>query len=681
MKNHTGQSEKHVFLGLCFLMKMRYITINILISSQIVGDYTVEHLTFSNPALTIALALAAGIIAQSAAYHLRIPGIVLLLITGVLLGPDVSGIIQPETLGSALGVITGFAVAVILFEGGLNLKIQRLKREKRAIRQMITIGGAVTVAGGMLTARWLLGWDWRTSVLFGTLVMVTGPTVINPLLRRFKVKRNVSVVLEAEGVLIDAVGAVVAMVALEVALSPKAGPMTTAIMIGTRLGFGTLLGLFGGLLLVTLLKRRNVVPEGFENVFTLCLVLALFQGTNALLPESGIVAVTVAGVVVGNLQTHSQRELIEFKEALTVMLIGMLFILLAADVRLDEVYNLGIPGILTVLLLMFVIRPLNVAAGTFGTKLNWREKCFIGWIGPRGIVAAAVASLFAAQLNTYGISGGNELRALVFMVITVTVLSAGLTGGLVSQILDLRRPSDSGWVILGANELARACAKILLENNEEVICIDANPDVCNAAEQDCTRVIFGNGLKTHYLLRAEIDTRAGVLAITGNEEVNLLFIQKVRKVAKLPHIFMALQDKYERVTLDMVHETGSQVLFGGARDVDFWSVCIRKGLVNLERWQVQETNMHTEKNSETEPGDPFLDDKSGIPLVVRRNGRQFPVGDSTRFRNGDEVAYLVLVEHAEKVHEQLQAMGWQRITSDEDGAFTLSFCPLPPGLK
>jgi NhaP-type Na+/H+ or K+/H+ antiporter len=640
-----------------------------------------EHLTFSNPALTIALCLAAGIIAQSVAYHLRIPGIVILLITGVLLGPDVSGIIQPETLGSALGVITGFAVAVILFEGGLNLKIQRLKREKRAIRQMITIGGAVTVAGGMLTARWLLGWDWRTSILFGTLVMVTGPTVINPLLRRFKVKRNVSVVLEAEGVLIDAVGAVVAMVALEVALSPKAGPMATAVMLVTRLGFGTLLGLFGGLLLVTLLKRRNVIPEGIENVFTLCLILGLFQGANVFLPESGIVAVTVAGVVVGNFQTHIQRELIEFKEALTVMLIGMLFILLAADVRLDEVYTLGIPGIITVLLLMFVIRPLNVVVGTFGTNLSWREKCFIGWIGPRGIVAAAVASLFAVQLNAYGIAGGNELRALVFMVITVTVLSAGLTGGLVAQILDLRRPSDSGWVILGANELARACAKILLENNEEVICIDANPDVCKAAEKDCTRVIFGNGLKTHYLLRAEIDTRAGALAITGNEEVNLLFIQRVREVAKLPHIFMALQDQYERVTLDMVHETGSQVIFGSSRDVDFWSVCIRKGLVNLERWQVQETFVYKGKDMDDALGDPFLSDNSGIPLAVMRNGRQFPVGDSTRFRNGDEVAYMVLAEHAEKAHEQLEAMGWQRITSDEDGAFTLSLCPLPPELK
>ena len=538
-----------------------------------------EHLTFSNPALTIALGLATGIFAQSVAHHLRIPGIVLLLITGVLLGPDVGGVIQPETLGSALGIITGFAVAVILFEGGLNLKIQRLKRASRAIRQMITIGGAVTVVGSMLTTRWFFGWGWRISILFGTLVMVTGPTVINPLLRRFKVKSNVSAVLEAEGVLLDAVGAVVAMVALEVALSPKAGPVATAVMLATRLGFGTLVGLLGGVLLVTLLKRRNVVPEGLENVFTLCLVLAMFQGANALLPESGIVAVTVAGVLVGNFQTYIQRELAEFKEALTLMLIGMLFILLAADVRLNEIYALGLPGIITVLVLMFVVRPINVVVGTFGTQLNWREKCFIGWIGPRGIVAAAVACFFAVELNTYGIAGGNELRALVFMVITITVLSAGLTGGLVAQILDLRRPSNSGWVILGANELARATAKILLENDEEVICIDANPDVCSAAEQDCTRVIFGNGLKTHTLLRAEIDTRAGALAITGNEEMNLLFIEKVKDEAKLLHIFMALQDQYEGVTLDMVHQTGSQVMFGSSRDVDFWSACIRKGLV------------------------------------------------------------------------------------------------------
>lgn len=636
------------------------------------------HPTFFNPGLTVALALAVGIVAQTVAHHLRIPGIVLLLITGVVLGPDVGGIIHPATLGSALGVVTGFAVAVILFEGGLNLKIERLKRERRSIRQMITLGGVVTAVGGTLAVRWLFGWDWRTSVLFGTLVMVTGPTVINPLLRRFKVKRNVSTILEAEGVLLDAVGAVVAMIALEVALSPLAEPLETAVMLVTRLGLGTVAGLVGGLLLVKLLTYRNVVPEGTENVFTLCLILALFQGANVVLPESGIVAVTVAGVVVGNAQTRVQRELFEFKEALTVMLIGMLFILLAADVRLADVYALGAPGIIVVLILMLVVRPLSVAFGTFGTGLNWQEKCFISWIGPRGIVAAAVASLFAVQLNIYGIGGGNELRALVFMVITVTVLSAGLTGGLAARILGLRRPSDSGWIILGANELARATAKILLENGEEVICIDANPDVCKAAEQDCTRVIFGNGLKTHNLLRAEIDTRAGALAVTSSEEVNMLFIQKVKKEARLPHLFMAIQDHHERVTGEMVYQAGAQVIFGYPRDVDLWSVRIRRGQTRLERWQVRKTADDADKKTETASGDPFLSDNSGVPLAVRRNGRHLPVGSSTRFRDGDEVAYLLFEAWTEKAHAQLAAMGWERIAAGDDGAFTLSLCLLPP---
>ena len=267
------------------------------------------------------------------------------------------------------------------------------------------------------------------------------------------------------------------------------------------------------------------------------------------------------------------------------------------------------------------------------------------------------------------------------MVITATVLSAGLTGGLMAKILDLRRPRNSGWVILGGNELARTTAKLLRENNEETICIDANSDVCQAAEQDCTRVIFGNGLKTHYLLRAEIDTRAGALALTGNEEANLLFIQKVKRETKHLHLFMALQDQYERVTPDMVHKTGSQILFGSPRDVNFWSICIRKGLVKLERWQVLETSIRTEKEMENAPGDPFLRDNSGLPLAVRRTGRQFPVGDLTRFCGGDEVAYIILIEHAEKVHEYLKAMGWQQITSDENKAFALSPCPLPSGMK
>lgn len=634
---------------------------------------------FNNPSLTIALALAAGITAQTLAHHLRIPAIVVLLVTGVLLGPDLGDIIRPATLGNALGMLTGFAVAIILFEGGMSLKMARLKREQRSIRQLITIGGAVTVMGGALASRFVLGWDWRMSVLFGTLVMVTGPTVINPLLQRLKVKRNVAVVLEAEGVLIDAIGAIVAIVALEAALSPAGKSIFGAMIhVFERLGGGAAMGLVFGLLLVRLFKTRDVVPEGMENVFTLCLVLAVFQVANALLPESGIAAVTVAGIVVGNSSAHIREDLAEFKEELTVMMIAMLFVLLAADVRLAEVRALGWPGFFTVLALMLVVRPANVFAGTFKSKLTIKERLFIAWIGPRGIVAAAVASLFAAEFSKSGLAGGNELRALVFLVITVTVLCAGLTGGLVARLLGLKRPSNFGWVILGANELARTLAKLFKENGQEVVCIDANPEACTAAENDCTRVIFGNALRSSALLRAEIETRRGALAVTPNEEVNLLFIQKVSRLARSVQLFTALKRFSKSVSPKMAASAGADVLFGKPVDVEFWSVRIRRRQISLQYWEMadsQPEKIRPEK-SQKEEMTALIKENAGLAVALLRGEKLSPMGARVKYRRGDQVVVLTVAAERERIEASFQENGWRLMKTIEGEAFSTSQCML-----
>ncbi|MBU0992812.1 MAG: cation:proton antiporter [Proteobacteria bacterium] len=626
----------------------------------------------NNPSLTISLALVSGIIAQAIAYHIRIPGIVILLATGVLMGPDVSGIIRPQSLGIALKMLTGFAVAIILFEGGMNLKINRLKREKRSIRQLITIGGPITIAGGALAAKYILEWDWRMSLLFGTLVMVTGPTVINPLLRRLKVKRNVATVLEAEGVLIDAIGAIVAIVALEAALSPEGMAISDSLLhIFICLGTGTVLGLLFGFLLVSLLRTRDIVPEGIENVFTLCIVLALFQVANIIKPESGIAAVTVAGIVVGNAFTFIKDELAEFKEELTVMMIGMLFVLLAADVRMAEVKALGLPGIATVAILIFIVRPLNVYIGTIRTGLSFKERSFIAWIGPRGIVAAAVASLFASEFAQQGLSGGNELRAMVFLVITVTVLCAGLTGGFVASILGLKRPNNFGWVILGANELARAIAKIFKENGQEVVSIDANPDACRAAEEDCTRVIFGNALQTNYLLRAEIETRKGALAITSNEEVNFLFLQKAKKEAKQIKLYGALRVGSETITPQMMENTGAEVLFLKPVDVELWAVRIRRRHVLLQKWQY---NGLAQKKRKADTKTLLVANMSCVPVMLEASGKLEPIGSKTDIRKGNIVLFLVYEQEREKIQSLLGDQGWQSISLGEDFEFTTTQC-------
>ena len=406
----------------------------------------------------------------------------LLLATGVLLGPDVLNVVRPAALGASLHDLVGFAVAVILFEGGMNLNLERLRREARSIRQLMTVGALVTTAGAALAARWIMGWSWTLSILFGTLVMVTGPTVITPLLRRIKVKARVATVLEAEGVLVDAIGAIVAVVALEVAIGPPGGSVAFgAWHVVSRLLFGSLLGAAGGLAIAALLRFEKAIPEGLESVFTLSFILLLYQGSNAILPETGIVAAVAAGLVVGNARARVVAELRELQEQLSTLLVGLLFVLLAADVRMGEVAGLGWAGAGLVAALMFVVRPLNVLAGTWGTDLTWREKAFLGWLAPRGIVAAAVSSLFAESLEQEGIAGGSELRAMVFLVITATVLIQGLSGGLVANLLGLRRPSNRGYVILGANALGLALARALGETGEEVLLIDSNPQACAEA--------------------------------------------------------------------------------------------------------------------------------------------------------------------------------------------------------
>ena len=603
-----------------------------------------------NPALTLGLAMALGMLSQVIARKFHLPGIVVLLAAGVLFGPDGFNWILPESLGPALHIIVGFAVAVILFEGGMNLRISRIKREGSAIRGLITIGALITLVGGTLSTLLFLGWDFRTSILFGTLIIVTGPTVISPLLKRVRIHHGVSTVLEAEGILLDAIGAIVAVVALEVALSPSGLSLIKGVFhIISRLAVGAVLGIIGGGLLTLLFRIRRLVPEGLENVFILSWVFALFQIANAASPESGIAAVTVAGMTIGNSNTYIQRELLEFKEQLTVLMIGMLFILLAADVRITDIQLLGMKGVLTVLFLMVVIRPLSVFASTVNTDLDTRHKLLLSWIAPRGIVAAAVASLFAFEMNQHGYDG-TQLRALVFLLITMTVLSAGLTGGWVSSLLDLRRKSESGWIILGAHEVARLLARLLKQGGNEVICIDEDPNACRLAENEGIKVFYGNALGGRTLQRAEPDIRKGIIALSGNEEVNFIFSQRAKHLGKEMIILTGIKQKDEGITSKMVLDAGGRIPFGRPVDIDLWSSWIRKGYTKYSSYEMDE-NLNFELSDPTMVG-------LILPIVSGRLGSLIPVDDHLKIKKGDFVTFLINTQKEDVADNWLKAHGF-----------------------
>lgn len=587
-----------------------------------------------NPALTVGLAMGAGVLAQAIARHMLMPGIVVLLAVGVLLGPDVAAVIQPATLGPALRILVGFAVAVILFEGGMNLDIARLRTEALALRRLVTYGAIITAVGGALAARYIMGWEWRLSILFGTLVIVTGPTVVTPLVRRLRLREPVDTILQAEGVLIDPIGALIAVVALEVLYASEtsvaAGFGTWAIVIGS----GVLIGLVGGALIVLLLRSRGVVPAGLENILVLSLAIALFQISEAIRHESGLTTVVVAGMVVGNVRTRVSRELLDFKEQLTVLMIGLLFVLLAADVRLQDVYALGWPAVVTVLALMVIVRPVQVWLCTMGSRLTWRERAFIASIAPRGIVAAAVASLFAQQLVERGVEDGTAFRALVFLVIAITVVLHGLTGPLLARWLDVRRPSGNGWVFLGANSLARALGGVLRDDGDEVLLIDSNADTVISAQNEGFNVINGQGLQPTVLAQADPDSRIGCIAITTNEEVNLLFAKRVREDTRVPALFVALQREQEGIPIETVHETHATVLFGRSRRLDQWIERLDHGEARVERW----SRANTPSGGDDEE---LLGASSLLVTAVRRRGRMRPVDDETQLSGREEISVII----------------------------------------
>jgi NhaP-type Na+/H+ or K+/H+ antiporter len=613
-------------------------------------------------AITIAIALAAGVIAQAISKHLRVPGIIILLTVGVMLGPDVLNIVRPQNLGQGLYDLIGFAVAIILFEGGLQLEIPRLRAQLPVIGRLLTIGPIITASLAALAASYFMGWNWKLSILFGTLVIVTGPTVVTPLLRRLGLKRDIKMILEAEGVLIDPIGAIIAVIGLEIALSPNFLSLGSAFVdLGGRLAIGLALGIVGGFVVGWLARHESLIPEELDNVFVLALVFLLFEVSNSFISESGILAVTTAGAVLGTMGLSQKRVLVEFKEQLTVLLIGLLFVVLAADVRLSTVASLGTEGVMTVVVLMFVVRPVQILICTFGTSIGWRERLFMSWLAPRGIVAAAVASLFAIDLANAGIEGGTEVRALVFLVIALTVTGQGLSAYFLARGLDLVRVSDMGYVIVGANKLARLLGKLLLMGGEEVVIVDRNSLECQAAEQDGFRVIFGNALKEQTLVRAAVDIRKGVISMTPNEGVNQLVAKKLFEIARGPRAIAAVRTHMD---LKNIARGRKQIkfLFSSKIDFELWLHRLDRQTAILQLWNYvgpKPIMITPEGKSKTFGPTPY----SMLPLITIDKNIVAPVVDGAELKQGTQLLTLQFASSAESDRQWMEERQFEWVQS------------------
>jgi len=476
--------------------------------------------------LQVVIAVVAGISAQVLAAYLKLPSIVFLLLFGIFLGSDGIGLLHPHLLGIGLEVIVALATAIILFEGGLDLELRELGKVSTSLQLLVTLGTLITLIGGSMAAHWLGEFPWPIAFLYASIVVVTGPTVVTPLLKQIKVDRQVATLLEGEGILIDPVGAILAVVVLDTILNGDADPLSAVTGLLVRLGIGALIGASGGWLLSLFFKRANILSFELKNLVVLASVWGLFTLAQMIRSESGLMTTVMAGAVFANSSVPDERLLRHFKGQLTILCISVLFILLAADLSIASVFALGWGSLFTVLALMFVVRPINILLCTWNSDLNWRQKLFLSWVAPRGIVSASVASLFGILLTQRGINGGDAIKALVFLTILMTVFCQGLTAGWVAKLLQITSKQATGAVIVGCNPLSLLIARFFQERGETVVMIDTDLEASQKAEAQNLRVLTSSALDANVLEEAGLDSVGTFLAMTKNGEVNFVLAQR-----------------------------------------------------------------------------------------------------------------------------------------------------------
>jgi NhaP-type Na+/H+ or K+/H+ antiporter len=481
-----------------------------------------------------ALALALGMAAQSLATRLAVPSIVLLLLIGVSVGPGALGWLHPDVFGAARSDLVALAVTVILFEGGLGLRWDQLRLQQRPLFMLLTLGAAISLAVGALAARLILDLPWRIAVLYGALVIVTGPTVVGPLLSRLPLDRAVRNLLISEGVLIDPVGAIVAIVAAEYVLG-RSAVWEAGGMVLLRMGVGAVVGATAAVV-TTMALRKRWIPDEQRNPAVLATVLLSSAAASRLSSDAGLMAAVVQGIVMANTDVEEMGRVRQFKEELTLLLLSFTFIVLAADLPLAEVAGLSWRAALVVAALMWIGRPLAGLACTAGSGLTLAQRLFIAWICPRGIVAASVAGLFSIRLSEAQIPGGQILEALVFITVALTVTVQGLTAGLVGRLLGVDLPSLRGTIIIGADHFGRLLARLLSERGRPVVLMDLNQLNCRRAHRAGLIAYRGDGLSIDDLTEAGARYADTVVALTRNQELNTLIVERVRNNFRVERI-------------------------------------------------------------------------------------------------------------------------------------------------
>ena len=606
--------------------------------------------------ITLVLVMIIGTSAQILAERLKIPATAPLLIAGLIFGPDLLGLIQPSVLDEGVSLIIKMSVAVIIFEGGMLLNVYELRHASRAVTGLITVGLIITTVLAALLAKYFLGLTWEISFLFGAIVSVTGPTVITPILQRVTVNRRVRSTLESESIIADPFGVILAAVIFTAIMNRGEWTYVATHAIQTVLA-GAVTGTAVALFVWLIAARLHLLPVKFSRIIMLGAALLAYGVAETIAHESGVLAAAIAGIAIGSLDIPHKEEIEDFKGDLVSIAISAVFILLAASLKTADLLALGWGGVAVVLLLMAVVRPVRVFISTYGSELKTNEKLFISLLGPRGIVAASVATFFSIELIEKGYDeNGKILVSLVFAVILGTVLIEGTFAGWFAKIFKVM-PKHT--VIIGADETGRTLAEKLTAAGESVSLIDNNEENYALAQKvKGVNIYLDDATNVEVLKKADVGNAKNVIVATPSDKVNILISQVIRSTYPKKRI-VARANTTSNIAA--FQEAGIEVMSPVQASVAILENMVRRpslfrllATVDPEDEKIDEIQVSSKSSAGKTLAKLHLE--GCLVVAIRRDGKMIPPNGNTILRLNDILTILGNRNSLEKAKTALQVI-------------------------
>ena len=605
------------------------------------------------PLITIVLSIVIGALAGAFAEKTKTPAILYYFAGGLLFGKFGFDIIRPDSLGVGLNIIINLFVSIILFEGGLSLNIFRLRQINKVLTRQILMSLFIGLPLSFVIVKYILNLSTEVSLIFASLSIVTGPTVIKPIIRHIPLRNRVKTFLNGEAVIIDAVGAVVSILLLEYILSKQYIQNAIAGFI-LSISAGIIIGIIFGFVVRYLLNQTSFIPESIKRNFLFGTIFLNYFISELIASESGLLSVAVYGIVLSAITHKEKNKLLTFNEDITRIIISILFILLSARFDAESLPGIFRQGSLVVIFLIIIRFPM-VYLSAFKSEFSFGEKIFMGWIGTRGIIALSVVSIAGLKMKNAGIENTQGMEILILMLISGTIILQGFTANFAARKLKILAHGDRNIILLGVNDISLSIAEVWKKHKNKVLFVDSNKNNCTIAHERGFQYVCGNGLISETYSTLDMGNYSSALAITANNEINILFCRHMGELFGIANLYSALAQSADHRLTEVIEENNIKTIkmFDKAKkSTGIFNSLI--GFFNKMKYITGTVIVKNDKFLHLSPAEYSFPDDTLVLCVVRKNNICYIFHSEFKLEYNDEILVISSNKNLKLLEESIE---------------------------